>query len=320
MSSRTVDAPRARRGFTLVELLVSMMMIAVLGTAIVSIFNTQQRFVRAASTVGAQRAQMQTALAVLPADLRGISPVGGDIISMSDSSIHVRSTIATSIVCTFVAPTTVTLAPQGLVPGTNTRFTTVVMTPQVGDSLFIWDEGVGGGASDDTWVSLTGVPYAITGIVSTPGACSAPYTTSANATAPAYVVELDPTTPLLVSLQAGAAVRVTRNVRYGLYKASADNQWYLGYQDPDSSFTTYQFVAGPFRNYAGGSEQTGIKFRYFSSTGVEIVDYNLTAAVARIEITARTHSKAPISLGGAASGKAYRDSLRIGVTLRNRNN
>lgn len=318
MTPLSLYAPRARPGFTLIELLVSMVMITVLGTAIVSVFNTQQRFARAAAQVGEQRTQMQTALAVLPADLRAISPVGGDIISMSDSSIHVRSTITTSIACTFLAPTSVTLAPEGLIPGTQTRFTTVTMVPQAGDSLFVWDEGPGGGASDDLWTAAGNTPYSVTSVTSTAGACVAPYTSSANATANAYVLTLDGATPLRASLQAGAAVRITRHVRYGFYKSALDNRWYLGYREP--GLTTYQYVAGPFRQYASGNTSTGFKLQYFDAMGVEILDYTQRANVARIQVTTRSRSKAPISLGGAAAGTQYRDSLRVGITLRNRNN
>ena len=112
--SRHPAALRARPGFSLIELMITMVMISVVGAAIVTVFNSQQRFTRAASDVGGIRTQLQAAVTLLPAELRNISASGNDITYMSDSSIAVRSTIATSIVCA-MAGNVVTLAPLSLI-------------------------------------------------------------------------------------------------------------------------------------------------------------------------------------------------------------
>lgn len=319
--SRPAPVRRERRGFTLIELLITVTMISVVGAAVVSVFNSQQKFVRAASDVGSIRSQLQTAAIVLPAELRNISATGGDIIAMSGSEITIRTTIATSAVCSFTG-NTITLAPEGnlaspLAGGGTTpiRLTTTVMTPEASDSVFIWDEGATAQSSDDVWTAAGNTPYAVDGVVYTNGACLAAYAPAANVL-PAAVLTINAGTPLRGTIQKGAGVRITRRVSYGLYQSAADGRWYLGYRDPN--LPAYQYVAGPFLPYSATGE-TGLRFRYYNNAGVEITDYTLRTSVARIEIAARARAESRSTLGGRGSGKYQEDSLRVGVSLRNRN-
>ena len=315
---------RPRRGFTLIELLIAMTMLTVIGTAIVSVLNSQQRFVRSAADVGGLRTQMQTALSILPGDLRAVSPIDGDILAMSDSSIQVLATIGSSIVCTF-AGNVVTLAPEETDPADPLRLTSLAMTPQAGDSVFIWDDGASGATNNDNWRSASTRAYGVSAVAVTDGACPAPYTSAGNADAPAYQLTIDgATTPLRASLVAGAPVRITRHVRYGLYQSAADSRWYLGYREP--GIATYEFVAGPFRAYSADAAQpSGLRFQFWDTTGtaINVLGANITAravtsTVGRVAITARAASNAPLSLGGASKGKYHYDSLRVGMTFRNR--
>ncbi|HEX4932069.1 MAG TPA: prepilin-type N-terminal cleavage/methylation domain-containing protein, partial [Gemmatimonadaceae bacterium] len=293
----------ARPGFTLIELMVTMTMMVVVGAAVVSVFNSQQRFTRAAADVGDLRTQLQTATAVLPAELRNISATGNDIISMSDSSIAIRSTIVSSVVCSFAA-SQITLAPSGAIPTTTPvgpsgtmRLTSVAMDPALGDSVFIWDEGPAGMLSDDTWLSAANAPYAITGAVKTPGACAATYAPAGN-TRDAYVLTIG--TPLRPTLTKGSAVRITRGAAYGLYQSALDSKWYLGYRTLGAA--DYDYIAGPFLDY-DASAQSGFRFQYFDATGAEITNYAATSTVARVEITARARTAAPVSLSGQPNHK-----------------
>ena len=311
---------RARPGFTLVELLITMTMLSIVGAAVISVFNNQQRFVRSASEVGAIRTQLQTAMAVLPQELREVSPAGGDIAEMSDSAMVVHAPIVSSIACEITA-TTVTLAPEQLDPARPRRLTSVSFPPQPGDSLYIWDDGASTAANNDTWRSASGAAYAIAAVNPVAGACLAPYTSVGNSTAPAYVITVDGATPLRATLLRGSGLRITRTMRYGLYQSSSDGQWYLGYREP--SMASYQYVAGPFRGYGTPS---GLRFRFWDVSGAEI-NVNgvkitapaVTRTVARMEITVRAASATPLSLGGTTGGRQFYDSLRVGMTFRNRN-
>lgn len=318
----SVDAVTSRRraGFTLIELLITMTMLSIVGAAVVSVFNNQQRFVRSASDVGAIRTQLQTAMAVLPQELREVSPADGDIAEMSDSAIVVHVPIVSSIACE-IAAGSVTLAPEQLDPARPRRLTSVSFPPAIGDSLFIWDDGPSAAANNDTWRSDGGGAYGITAVAPTGGACLAPYTSAGNSTATAYVLTVSGATPLRSTLLRGSGLRITRTMRYGLYQSASDGQWYLGYREP--GMAAYEFVAGPFRAYGTPS---GLRFRYWdvagaeiNVSGVKITDPAVMRTVARLEITARAASKAPLSLGGAAGGKQFYDSLRVGMTFRNRN-
>ena len=62
-----------------------------MGAGIVTVLLRQQRFYGGATDVIATRQQIRQIAALLPSDLRGISSVGGDIYTMSDSSIEFRS-------------------------------------------------------------------------------------------------------------------------------------------------------------------------------------------------------------------------------------
>ena len=316
---RLTPGGTARPGFTLIELMVTMTMMVVIGAAVVSVFNSQQRFTRAAADVGDLRTQLQTATAVLPAELRNISVTGNDIISMSDSAIAIRSTIVSSVVCSF-GPNQVTLAPSGAIatttpvgPSGTMRLTSVAMDPAPGDEAFIWDDGPAAALSDDTWESTANTPYAIDNAPKVPGACAATFAPAGN-TLDAYVLTI--ATPLRSTLTAGAPVRVTRGAAYGLYQSDLDGKWYLGYRTLGA--TDYDYMAGPFLDY-DPSAQSGFRFQYFDATGAEITNYAATTTVARVEITARARTAAPISLGGQPRLKLQEDSLRVGVSLRNRN-
>lgn len=319
--SRPSRSPRSRRGFTLIELMITMTMLTIVGAAVISVFNSQQRFVRATSDVGTMRSQLQMAVSLLPADLRNISSSGQDVVAMSDSSIEVRSTIASSIVCG-ISGSIVTLAPAGTLSATlpdgstaPIQFTSIVMTPTPGDSVFIWDEGPGATSGDDVWghAGNAMAPHRVTTVTSTADACTAPY---APAGAEALELTIDGSTPLRASVAVGAPVRITRHVRYALYQSALDNQWYLGYSDRD--LPAYQYVAGPFTGYTA-TGASGLRFRYYDATGAEITNYALTTTVARIDITANARTATASSLGGTMNGKIHRDSLRVGVSIRNRN-
>jgi len=260
---------------------------------------------------------------LLPAELRNISASGNDITYMSDSSIAVRSTIVTSIVCA-MAGNVVTLAPSGdltmpTVGGgtTRIRLTSTITDPDSTDRVFIWHEGASAASGDDEWDSVLGpsdTPYKLKAVVKTPGACAATYAPASNML-PAMVLTIDPSTPLLAGLRIGAAVRIARPVRYGLYQSSVDNQWYLGYRD--ATLGAYQYLAGPFVPYAA-SPMSGLLFRYYDAAGAEVTNYALRNTVARIDIYTRARTANESSLGGGPRGQIHEDWLLTGVSIRNR--
>src|SRR5947207_3956826 len=92
----TTHASTRRAGFTLVELIITMVLVSFVAGAIVKLLLRQQRFYNSTTDLIQTRQQIRQAAAMLPADLRGISSVGNDIYAMSDSSLDFRSEEHTS--------------------------------------------------------------------------------------------------------------------------------------------------------------------------------------------------------------------------------
>lgn len=297
---------RPRAGFTLIELLITLVMVGVIGGAVVSMLNGQQRFGRAAAEIGARRMQMQTANLVLPAELRMLSPTDKDILKMNPTSIRMLSTIVVGVVCDRVGDV-ITVEPAG-------RLSSRLFMPAAGDSAFIWSEGPTASIRDDTWRSgAAGSPAYAVSLVG-PATCGTPLTHGLATTA-TYAITISSATPLPASVVRGTPLRITRDVRYGLYQSAADSNWYLGYRDP--TFASYQYVAGPFRSETEG----GVQFVYYDNSGNVIQTANHETrrdSVSRIDISTRVRSVAPISLGGGTVAKQFEDSLKVGVSLRNR--
>lgn len=148
---------RDRRGFTLVELIV----VTVLGTLVVGaalqVLITNRRAYTAQSATISGQQSTRMAVEVLFAELREVSPSGGDIVAMSGDSIRVRLMRKFSIVCATdftIADATLTIldtlqTSSGLVlqDGANLF--------ETGDSVFVWADNDPDIDSDDVWVSMS---------------------------------------------------------------------------------------------------------------------------------------------------------------------
>ena len=311
--------PRASRaGFSLTELIISMTLLGLIGTVIVSVVVSQQRFYRGTNALTETRAQLRQVAAMLPSELRGISAAGNDIYSMTDSSIEFRSTFGSSVVCK-------TLSGYLVLPPRNTakgiRWTTWSQTPVVGDSIALYDESTGAGAADDRWTMHQITALATyTGNVTNGCQTSTRFTESSDLTSanPSYRIAVSPAYPSTV--KQGAAIRFYKRVRYNLFQ-DTDGLWYLGYRDcvqwRTPQCTTPQAIGGPYQGHAApGTGLSGVEFSYRDS--VDAITTN-PATLARITVVVRGQSSELIQLGGMQSGwKRFRDSLTLEIALRNR--
>ena len=306
---------RARRaGFTLIELLISMVLMSLVAGAIVKVLLRQQRFYNSTNDLINTRQQIRQAAAMLPADLRGISSVGGDISVMSDSALEFRSVFGSSVVCANTAGTLSTV-PRILAKGST--MTSWSRLPVVGDSLAVYNDSSSFAATDDAWTKhqITAVTQ-VTGNVANgcPAASGLAQPGDLTANNPSYQLTLAPAASSKVLV--GSAIRFFRRVRYRMYK-DTDNQWYLGFYDclpgrvPACNPT--QSIAGPFQPYAAGTT-SGVQFAYYDSTGAVTVNPLL---VARISLIVRGQAGSLLNLSGAGA-TVFRDSLRIEIGLRNR--
>jgi len=306
----TVHAARGRQaGFTLIELVIAMVLMSLIGGAIVKLLLRQQRFYNSTTDLIQTRQQIRQAAAMLPSDLRGISSVGGDIFSMSDSALEFRSTFGSSVVCVNAAGL---LSTVPVVLASGATMTNWSRIPVVGDSIAVYNNGPPVG-----W-SL----FRITGrtTVTTNAANGCPVATGLTragditATNPSYQLTLLPAAAATIPV--GAGIRFVRRVRYRLFR-DTDNQWYLGFFDclfgRVPVCNTTQAIAGPFQPYATNGT-SGVQFAYYDVNGAVTANPLL---VARISLVVRGQSASLVNLSGAG-GTLFHDSLRIEVGLRNR--
>src|SRR5437016_12597060 len=147
----TVHAPTCstrRAGFTLVELIITMVLVSFVAGAIVSLLLRQQRFYNSTTELIQTRQQIRQAAAMLPSDLRGISSAGGDISVMTDSALEFRSVFGSSVVCANIGGVLSTV-PRVLATGaTMTNWATI---PVVGDSLAAYSNGPTLAVADGGW-------------------------------------------------------------------------------------------------------------------------------------------------------------------------
>jgi prepilin-type N-terminal cleavage/methylation domain-containing protein len=294
-----------RRGFTIAELLVVLVLSGIVFGALWRVLDRQQRYYQGVGDMMQARGQMRQATAVLPIDLRSVSTIGGDITVFSDSAIELRSQVASSVVCEIIGTTQVAIAPLNVASGQT--LTSVISTIRHPDLAFVYDDGATKGNVDDTWQQLE-----INDVQQNAGDCGAsPLVPAADAGKMRTRLTFGAGTPISPTIVVGTPIRIMRRVRYSLYKA-ADNNWYLGFSDWNGAYTAPEAVAGPYRAYddVGGS---GIGFQYYDESGVATTT---AANIARIDLVVRTQP-GRIKVDGLNTGTYY-DSVAVSVAIRNR--
>jgi len=325
-------APR-RRGFTLVELLVAIALLAIIAGGVLTTLRRQQRYYNHAGELIEQRSQLRQSASILPADFRGISTVGRDLIAMEPKRARILATFGGAVICRRnpAAPTESFEIPP--LDAANNTYTSWAYRPEVGDTVMVFDEGSMAGAEDDKWlrfeiaeITEDAATYCPTpnilinnaGLdnnkpryrirVLRPGITYVP----GNAL-PVGVPEIPPTV-----VTPGAVVRFTRPVDYALYQSAQDGQWYLGLSEYRAKvWSARQAVSGPYRA-AGTTGNEGLTFRYFNDYDVEITSAApKPQSVARIDIVTRSASTAKNQFTKRSDG-LFSDSLSVRVAVRNR--
>lgn len=313
----------ARPGFSLTELMIALVLVGIVGTSVTTILIKQQRFYRAANDLLATRSQIRQAVSLLPADLRSVSSVNGDIRAMSASMIDFDATIGGGVICqanpaVAGAPQDVYLLPRGA--GGFNRLTGWVSAPQDGDRAVIYSD-----ANTSFSLPLRLAPITGTQVIEPQSAllacpASAYLKTAADQSAARHHLKLDlgstvPNTPAAV---AGEPVRFLRRVRYSLTQAADDLEWYLGYEEftGAGASTGVQIVSGPYRPLASDTT-SGITFAYYNAAGT-LLPFTATTEVARVDVVVRalTRGSTPQSGSKRADGRLA-DSDRFIVGLRN---
>ena len=288
----TTERAPSRRGFTLAEVLLTLVLSAIvlgLATAVGTRLQHQLTRERARIAIGEQLA---AAAAILPPELRALSPVAGDIRAgeARDTSLEIRATIGSALVCGGNA-SSVVIAPY---LGPLARSSALNM--ESGDTLWLLADTDSG----ESWRAVR-----LQRLRPASGSC-APITDASGAQLfdlrHLWQVDVsDSVAPI-----AGAVARSTRPVRYSFYRAG-DGRWYFGdrsWNSANRQFNLIQPISGPHN-----SART--RFRYYDSTGALLSSGTVdTRRIARVE--AVLVGEAPNATQPAP------DSLVVVVALRNR--
>ena len=293
-----------RRGFTMVELLVALVLLGLVSAALYRVLVNNQRLYMAQTQRIDLSQNIRAAGSILPAELRELDASEGDIITMSATSITIRAQRWLSFVCQIPV--------LGVVPNWN-ALTMIIRGGQPGqmgfygargirttDSLLIYWDGNQTSRTDDYWpvggvvaaaaANCPGVPVNQPGTLVTFNATSAPVVFGSANVAGAITI--------------GAPVRGWERVTYSLQQSPTDGQWYI-YMTPAGQ--TAQPLIGPVL-------ANGLSLSYFNAAG------NVTAVasqVARIDLTVRGRTANAIRKGGQATAAVAVDSIVTSVALRN---
>jgi prepilin-type N-terminal cleavage/methylation domain-containing protein len=237
-----------RRGFTLVELLVAMVLAGIVTASIYQLLVSNQRVYRLQTERADLNADLRAALAILPSELREISATDtmeSDLLVMTSSAVTFKAMRTLNFVC------------QKPPTGTGSSGTVIVWrTPQFGlrsldatrDSILVFAEGDTTTRGDNSWVHAN--VSAISAGVCSDG--SAGMAISLNGVSPAGGLD---------DVMEGAPARGFE-VEQLLSYSDADGDLWLGLRQygKGSGWGTTQPLLGPLA-------ASGLQFSYFDSVG-----------------------------------------------------
>ena len=280
--------PRAARaGFTLIELIISLVVGGMILTAAYRILAGNQRFYRAQTQITEVQQNVRSVIQLLPGDLRELSSVSGDIYSMAADSIHLRSMRGFGIVCD------VPNAVAGTFTVRNSQLFTYTTPTANRTRVIVFRDDNPTIAADDSWIR-------------------GPITVVANANCSdgtagtKFTVSMSGGNGQLAGVTTGSPVRLYERAYYKFYDTGSG--WYLGISNyVNGAYTAISPVAGPLR------PTDGVQMIYYDDTGAITNDED---EVASIELRVRGLSSQPIMVQGRPTGY-YRDSMSVRITLRN---
>jgi len=275
--------PSSQRGFTLIELMLSLVMVLLVSGTLYRLVLSTQRLSRVQATRIAVQSSMRGAVLVVGNELRELSAVPGgtgtenDLLSLGPTGITYRGMRGFGYTCQALGPGLLRLSRSGF---------TGYRDPQAGrDSVLVYAPGLRAPV-DSSWI-----PMAIT-MVSTSGPCS-------GALAPAITLTTTAST-VLGPVPAGAPVRVYEPMELALYRS--ESQWWLGMR----SLSTAEAIQPLF----GPLAEDGFRLDYADAFG------RTTAAPGSV----RSIQLALKGIGGAedaASGVPVIEQLSTRIFLRN---
>lgn len=288
---------RTRRGFTLVELLIALVLLSLVTASIFSLLNTTQRVTRAQAERSSLQSNVRTGAIVVPNELRELNNVVGavagssqiDILNKSATSVQYHAMRGLGVLCQVATGTQMVL------------YNSPTVAPKISwigyrnpmpsrDSVYFFYENSKDKSSDDWWYRAR-----ITD-VATGNFCPG--------TAPGIRLTVNNVAEL-VGMPAGTPIRTYEVMTLQLYQSNGE--WWLGAQS-NSANEAMQPMVGPLRS------GNGLQLDYYDASG------NVTAVnsqIRSIKITLRGLSDQAVVSGAGTSNAVVGDSLVTRVVLRN---
>lgn len=279
------------RGFTLVELMVSIGLMGIVAATICSVFVSGLRTYSRQIELSHVRANLRLANATLTRELRGLDAgdsLGSDISEMLPSSLTYRAARSTYFLCT--------------VPDVAGSTLTVWQSPFAGlrqiepgrDSLLLFAENEVATPLDNVWV-----PAAVSSVT------AGQFCPGGDAGLRLVVDGVSP--GALEGLHRGSVVRGFQNTTLLLYSDAAGRSW-VGLREwrPGSGWSITQPILGPVT-------RDGLRFEYFAAGGGPATR---PAEIVRISFKIVGVGSQRVA-AGVGSHRQVRDSLVVHVGLRN---
>jgi prepilin-type N-terminal cleavage/methylation domain-containing protein len=278
---------RYRRGFTLVEILVSLVVMVIVTGAIYKMLTSSQRLARAQAERVSLQSNVRSGALIVPAELRELNTVLGnvantDVLIALPSDLTYRAMRGIGFVCQTPTATEIRVARSSY---------SAYRDPAAGrDGVYIFIDGNPDIATDDVWL-----PLGVTGV------------TAASSCSGAIALTVTPSTTALTAVPVGTPVRIYETMQLQLYSTGGKN--WLGARSVSAGEISPQPVLGPLT-------ANGLAFEYLDAGGAATTD---PTAIKSIRVTIRGVTDQNINLGDGSSGTlaSVQDSLVTQVVLRN---
>lgn len=279
-----------RRGFTLVEVLLALVIMGVVTGAIYRLLNTNQRLSLAQAEQVSLQSNVRTGSLIVPSELRELNTWQGgtadqnDITNPQASNVEYRAGRGMGFLCQDAAAG----ATQLIVAQSN--WTGLRDPDAARDDLHIFVDGDPNDYSDDAWSQLDLTAVAVSG-----NACGGD---------PGYVLTLSGGTPIPANVIVNTPVRFFELMKLELY--ADGGEWWLGIRSVNVEPNPVP-VLGPLT--AGG-----FALEYLDSTGVATAD---PTAIKSVRLTVRGLTDDAVRAGGSAQMGHPEEELVTQVLLRN---